>query len=531
MAAQRDEQALSSPDRRLAEALGPTVAAALKSSVRDEPEVWAAAFVPVLAPAIRMAVTSALVDAVETLNQVLEHALSLRSWRWRIEAWRTGRSFAEVVLLRTLIYRVEQVLLVDRNSGLLLTSVSAPGISVKDQDLISGMLIAIQDFVRDSFQLDQNENIREIRAGDFSIWVEPGPQAALVAVVRGSAPVELRERLRSAIALIHEKVGTEIRAFEGDSKSFEEICRCILEGCLQSRSQRKRPASWWRLWLCLAVVSIALAFWGALQIWHAWQWNKAMSDLRAIPGITITRSTEAKGKHVLEGFRDPYAMPAESVLARDGIPPGDVSTNLQPFLSLDPKLVARRARAMIQAPDSVSMSVDKDVLKLAGTASHAWIVSARNSLPKLAFAGIREVSTNDLEDKELEFLQSDIEAARILFGSGSSVITPHETRLVDHIAVELRDWRAEALAIGRTPRAEVIGHEDSSRGDQANSELSGERARRVLQMLITSGIPADSLTVFGTRPYPGREGVAAPLERNVELRLILDPDAAGRGRH
>ena len=81
-------------------------------AVRDEPRIWAEALLPALLPAVRIAVSSALRGMVDTLNQVLEQSLSLRSWKWRVEAWRTGKTFAEVVLLRTLVYRVEQLLLV-----------------------------------------------------------------------------------------------------------------------------------------------------------------------------------------------------------------------------------------------------------------------------------------------------------------------------------------------------------------------------------------------------------------------------------
>src|SRR5215469_234391 len=143
MAAQSREpqHPVDSPDSRLAEALGPSLGAALKRSVRDEPRTWAEAVFPILAPAIRMAVTSALRDMVQTLNQLLENSLSVHRWRWRVEGWRTGKPLAEVVLLRTLIFRVERVLLVDRNSGLLLASASASGVSAEDEDLVSGMLI------------------------------------------------------------------------------------------------------------------------------------------------------------------------------------------------------------------------------------------------------------------------------------------------------------------------------------------------------------------------------------------------------
>ena len=273
----REERLPSSPDSRFADALRPLVETALKRSLRGEPEFWAQMISPILAPAIRLAVASAIRDMVQMLNQLLENSLSARSWRWRFEAWRTSKPFAEVLLLCTLIYRVEQVLVVDRNSGLLLASVSAPGISTQDSDLVSSMLTAIQAFIHDSFHLEQHDSIRQIHTGDFSLLVEPGPYAAIAAAVRGNAPIEFRQILRAAIDLIHEEMGTELRNFQGDSKPFEQRTRPILEGCLQSRFQERESGSCWRVWVCASIVGAALLLWGGLRVWHARQWNEALA--------------------------------------------------------------------------------------------------------------------------------------------------------------------------------------------------------------------------------------------------------------
>ena len=520
----REERKPSTPDSRFADALRPLVESALKRSVRNEPQFWAQTIFPILAPAIRMAVASAIRDMVQTLNQLLENSLSARSWRWRLEAWRTSKPFVEIVMLRTLIYRVEQVLLVDRNSGLLLASVAAPGISTKDSDLVSSMLTAIQAFIRDSFQLEEHDSIRQIHTGEFSLWVEPGTFAVLAAAVRGNAPIEFRHTLRAASDLIHQEMGTELRDFQGDSQSLELRARPILDGCLQSRFQEREPSSYWRVWLCASILGAALLLWGGLGVWHAMRWNRALAALRATPGITIMESGRDHGKHVLEGLRDPFAVPVEKVLAKNGIPPRDVKVHLQSFLSLDPRLLIQRARATIAAPDSISAVMDKDVLRLGGSASHEWIISARNAAPKLALAGIEKVRTDQIEDRELEALRSQIEQVRILFDSGSSTIYPNQARLVEGVAPKLREWAADALAIGRVPRVNVVGHADRSGNDVTNSNLSNQRARHVMALLLAAGIRTDSLTAIG-EPYgsgkqiDGAETADSAWQRNVRLRL------------
>jgi len=103
-------------DTELARALAPPVEDAITASIHRNPKPLADALFPVMGPAIRKAVAASLVGMVESFNRTLEHSLSWRSLTWRVEALRTGRSFGEVVLLHTLLFRVEQVFLIDRTT-------------------------------------------------------------------------------------------------------------------------------------------------------------------------------------------------------------------------------------------------------------------------------------------------------------------------------------------------------------------------------------------------------------------------------
>ena len=116
---------LRKDDPQMTRALAPTVEEAITASVRRNPRPLADALFPIFGPAIRKAIAASLSTMLESMNRTLEHSLSWRAVQWRITALRTGKSFAEVVLLDTLVYRVEQVFLIERESGLLLQHVSA----------------------------------------------------------------------------------------------------------------------------------------------------------------------------------------------------------------------------------------------------------------------------------------------------------------------------------------------------------------------------------------------------------------------
>jgi hypothetical protein len=230
---------LRKDDPQMTRALAPTVEEAITASVRRNPRPLADALFPIFGPAIRKAIAASLSGMLESLNQTLEHSLSWRAVQWRITALRTGRSFAEVVLLNTLLYRVEQVFLIARDSGLLLQHVKSSAVTGSDADMVSGMLTAIRDFARDSFSVSEHEGLDALTVGDLSVWIEQGPHAIVAAVVRGNAPPELRVRLQEAVEHVHARMGDTLAEFSGDAEPFE-VVRPTLEGLLESEFRREK---------------------------------------------------------------------------------------------------------------------------------------------------------------------------------------------------------------------------------------------------------------------------------------------------
>ena len=226
-------QAISSRDARddkLTVALRPVVEKALRASVQAAPKFFADILFPLIGPAIRRAMAEALRSMVGSFSRALAMTFSWRYIRWRFEAIRTGRPFSEVVLLHTLVYRVEQLFLLHRESGLPIRHVSAQGVASQDADVVSSMLIAIRDFVHDSFG-GADDALESFRVGELGVWIEQGPDVVLAAVVRGSPPVDYGVLLRTHLELIELEWGPELAAFEGDPAPYSEV-DALLEPCL-----------------------------------------------------------------------------------------------------------------------------------------------------------------------------------------------------------------------------------------------------------------------------------------------------------
>src|SRR5262245_63141994 len=100
---------------------------------------------------------------MEAVNRSVEQSISWRALQWRWTALRTGKPYAEIVLLNTVQYRVEQVFLIHAETGLVLQHLSADVGAKQDPDQISAMLTAIRDWVRDSFKVGGGESLDDVR--------------------------------------------------------------------------------------------------------------------------------------------------------------------------------------------------------------------------------------------------------------------------------------------------------------------------------------------------------------------------------
>ena len=324
---------LRTHDPHLRRALAPTIEDAITASVRRNPRPLADALFPIIGPAIRKAIAATLNGMLESLNTTLEHSLSWRSLRWRLDARRTGRPFAEIVLLNTLVYRVEQVFLIHRPSGLLLQHLRAAETEAQDADMVSGMLTAIRDFVRDSFDVAEDEGLQTLKVGDLSVWIEQGPHALLAVVVRGSAPPSLRTALQQALEAVHAQYSDLLEPFDGDTARFEGT-RPLLETCVQQQFRgRERPGILQpRLMVIAAILVLALGVWMFFALRARSRWNGYVNALRSEPGVVVVSTGRAGGKYLLTGLRDPLAPdPAlaaavpQSRTRRRGKPLGAVS--------------------------------------------------------------------------------------------------------------------------------------------------------------------------------------------------------------
>ena len=120
----------------------------------------------------------------------------------------------------------------------------------------------------------------------------------------------------------------------------------------------------------LAVALLGLAGTWGYQRWHDGRlWENFLARLRAQPGIVITAIGERDGKWLVAGLRDPLAVDPQLVLRESAIEPARVVSQWQPYQSLDPQFVLKRAQEALTPPPTVTLAVENDRIVAAGSAS------------------------------------------------------------------------------------------------------------------------------------------------------------------
>jgi outer membrane protein OmpA-like peptidoglycan-associated protein len=517
----------ASRDDRLARALAPTLEGAISESVQRNPRQFAQAIYPSLGPAIRKAISETMAGLVAGINHAIEHSLSWQGLKWRVEAWRTGVPYPQVVMEHALVYRVEQLYLIHTETGVLLAHVAAPHMASPDADLISGMLTAIRDFVGDSFNSGDAGGLRTFTVGELTVIVEPGPRALLAAVVRGQSPPSLLERLQRTLEILHFEFASPLSRFAGDAAPFD-AAKPLLAECLETvlETDRPRPRSLalrvaWGLALLLVIALVTIA------ILSQRRWRRDVASLRAEPGIVVLEADRGLRGWRFTGLRDPLAADPQDVLAGLGVDTGRVQGSWKPYLSADAPIVLARIGRALAPPPSVRLAFEGDTVVATGAADVDWLRSAprrATGIPGAARLDTRQVTP--LLPAALRPVADTIHATLVLFAPGSALLTPEAAATVRAVAARLRRLQA-AVAPDWVVSAELVGRTDTTGSTEVNRPLSEERAQSVARALARLGIAPARLAPTGVGagdPLPaGRGGDVALTNRSVTFAVRLRP--------
>lgn len=203
----------------MAEALGPVMGEAIRVQIRDSRKDMVDALYPVIGETVQRAVSEFAREFQRNLDRRLKATFGPGGFLKRLSARLRGVSDSELALRNSLPFELKEIFLIQHNSGLLLSHAHPGSGHIQDSDLISAMLTAIRDFVKDSFGSSENlsGSLDEVQYGDLRILIESGKHAYVAVVINGVEAEGFRAALHDYISNLHVRYSNALRDYNGDS--------------------------------------------------------------------------------------------------------------------------------------------------------------------------------------------------------------------------------------------------------------------------------------------------------------------------
>jgi hypothetical protein len=126
-----------------------------------------------------------------------------------LSVWRSSPTIVDEVFLMT-------------PTGLLLKHYTRRLRPDQDEDILAGMLTAVQNFVRESFD-EAGGRLNEIRFEHYDILISHGKNVVLAAIISTKKPEKLRNQMKNATDDLERQFGEKISHWGGDKKELGDV--------------------------------------------------------------------------------------------------------------------------------------------------------------------------------------------------------------------------------------------------------------------------------------------------------------------
>ncbi len=193
--------------------LGPSITAALKEEIKNHKEE----VIEVLFPILGKMVKKYVAQEMKVLSEKINTQLGFKGFKRKMRSWFGGVKEEELILSELSSPKIEQVLLIEKETGLLTASYSQT--EAIDEEMISGMLTAIKSFVEDAFG-QKNQDLELIEYELYQVHIQSFVTYYIAVVISGNYTVQSKNKVQDLIFNFFEKF---MKMKKGKALSVEEI--------------------------------------------------------------------------------------------------------------------------------------------------------------------------------------------------------------------------------------------------------------------------------------------------------------------
>ena len=175
------------------ETLGPAITETLKKEIKINKDAVVDALYPILGKLVKKYVAQEMKLLSEKMNSQLGF---LSFFKRKFKSSVTGQNESGLMLGDLASAKVEQVLLIEKDSGILKASYSKS--DAMDEEMVSGMLTAIKSFVEDAFN-QRNQELELIEYELYHIHLQSFATHYIAVVISGNFTLSAKNELQDKI--------------------------------------------------------------------------------------------------------------------------------------------------------------------------------------------------------------------------------------------------------------------------------------------------------------------------------------------
>ncbi|OEK06957.1 hypothetical protein [Roseivirga misakiensis] len=203
---------------------GPQITESIRKQIKESQDEVVEVLYPIIGRMIKKYITSEIEKLSEKVDAQMEMAFSWEGWKVRIKAWISGTPQKDMVMSGLVEPKIEEIFVIERNSGILLGSYTKK--ESLDGDMVAGMLTAIKAFVEDAFSADSQE-LESIDYQNYKVILKSFNSFYIAVVTSGIANASFKDKLDDQLLNFAQKVLT--KAKEGEEPNQEQITTGLAE--------------------------------------------------------------------------------------------------------------------------------------------------------------------------------------------------------------------------------------------------------------------------------------------------------------
>lgn len=184
------------------ENLKPVIEKTVRTELKESKDALIEAIYPLIGKLIRKFVQVEFEKLSENVDKQLDRTFSVQNIKKQLIALWEGISHKDLIIKELIPPVVEEVFVIDQESGILHGKYSHN--NTIDQDVIAGMLTAIKSFIEDAFQ-QKTGSLDMIEYGTFKIIIQNSYKFYLTAIVSGSVNTKYKTQLLDYLELFAEQ--------------------------------------------------------------------------------------------------------------------------------------------------------------------------------------------------------------------------------------------------------------------------------------------------------------------------------------